>query len=50
MGRKLRVHVEHVFKPDHQAVRRAITLLLRMSEEVRAAERADGQSDEEVSA
>ena len=36
MNEKLRVHVTHVFEPDPEAVRRAIELLVRLSDEARA--------------
>lgn len=36
MRGKLRVSVEHEFRPDPEAVRRAITALLRFSDERRA--------------
>lgn len=36
MKGRLRVHVEHCFEPDPEAVRRAIVALLRFSDEARA--------------
>lgn len=40
MKEKLRVHVEHIFQPDPEAVRRAIEALIRLSDEARARRQA----------